>query len=93
MEDIKCHSIIYLNFLGRCKFALGILHNTEDNFGKQTQWKMKKSVNKQCLLDTHPPHNNDNIISTWYCLLTYISLWVSIFFDYDLENKVKVTKI
>ena len=41
----------------------------------------------------YPPYSNDNIISTWCCLLTYISLWVSNSFDYDLENKVKVTKI
>ena len=45
------------------------------------------------MLIRYTPHNNDNIISTWYCLLTYISLWVSISFDYELENKVKVTNI
>ena len=45
------------------------------------------------MLIRYPPHSNDNIIRTWYCLLTYISLWVSISFDNDLENKVKVTKI
>ena len=26
----------------KCKFAFGILHSTEDNFGKQTQHKMKE---------------------------------------------------
>ena len=38
------YKIQYLNIfeLAKCKFAFGILQSTENNFGKQTQRKMKE---------------------------------------------------